>query len=79
MGISATTPLLGKTYEKRLEATRMHPLSESFMMGYNRKLARTDQNLVALIPGHAKDGDMIALCRGGQVLLILRDVGEVGG
>lgn len=74
MRVSATTRLLGKTYEKLLTATRMHPLSRSIMTAYNRKLARTDHNLLALIPGHAEDGDVIALCRGGRVPLILREV-----
>lgn len=39
---------------------------------YNRKLAKTKRGHLALVPGDARAGDVIALCKGGRVPLCLR-------
>lgn len=39
---------------------------------YNRKLAKTKRGHLALVPGDAQAGDVMALCKGGRVPLCLR-------
>lgn len=39
----------------------------------NRRMIRTTQGYIGLAPALARKGDLIALCRGGKVPLVLRD------
>ncbi|KAF4447811.1 HET-6OR heterokaryon incompatibility protein (het-6OR allele) [Fusarium austroafricanum] len=41
-----------------------------------RRLARLSSGCLALVPKTSQDGDVVALCRGGEVPLLLRERGE---
>jgi hypothetical protein len=43
---------------------------------FSRRLARTEKGRLALVPGFARRGDQVALCRGGKAPLIVREHGE---
>ncbi|KAM7211193.1 hypothetical protein V8F06_013428 [Rhypophila decipiens] len=45
----------------------------------SRRLARTEQGRLAVLPASARVGDRVALCRGGKVPLVLRGLTEARG
>ncbi|KAJ4167430.1 hypothetical protein NW754_011245 [Fusarium falciforme] len=63
-------PFLGQLMDRLLPALQAFPKLATLMP--RRRVIRTDQGLIGLAPAQTEPGDIIALCRGGKLPLILR-------
>ncbi|EXM04410.1 heterokaryon incompatibility protein-domain-containing protein [Fusarium oxysporum II5] len=67
-------PFPGQLIDSLLPALQVFPKLASLIV--RRRVIRTDQGLIGLAPAQTLPGDIIALCRGGKLPLILRPSGE---
>ncbi|PCD41064.1 hypothetical protein AU210_003623 [Fusarium oxysporum f. sp. radicis-cucumerinum] len=67
-------PFLGQLTDTLLPALQVFPKLASLIV--RRRVIGTDQGLIGLAPAQTLPGDIIVLCRGGKLPLILRPSGE---
>jgi hypothetical protein len=74
--ITPETPRFGASYSDKFHKVLLHPLSRDIHSSHNRKMARTTNGHVSMIPAAAEEGDYLALCEGSSMPLILREVND---